>query len=257
VSTIEFDNRAPENIKIVVVSDRAFRLWFNACCYCNRNLTDGRVPAALIQGLSVTATKRTVGELLNASLLERLDGDTFLVHDYLDHNPSRADVEEERRRSRERTAKWRSGQDVTRHQRITNGIRDAHVTIADKEESRTTEIDRATEKTLLVCDSLAAQILDRDPQASVAPRNDRWLREARLLLERDQRDPELVMQVLAWLKTDTFWSTVILSTPKLREKFTQLVAKMRAAEGNGTVGLGGRRETPSDLLRAMRGDAAA
>lgn len=249
--TIEFDNHAPENPKLVRISDRAFRLWFHACCYCNRNLTDGRVPAALLAGLSHTSTRRTATELVDAGLLER-DGEDYLVHDYLDHNPSREEVEEERRRSRERTAKWRETRQVTRHTRVTNDVRDAHVTISDKErEVGSKELDLASDNTLLVCDTLAAQIRERDPQAKFDPRGERSLREARLLLERDGRSVDQVMAVLAWLRTDPFWSTVILSTAKLREKFTQLVAKMDAPSGGGAS-----RQTPSDLLREMQGQAA-
>jgi hypothetical protein len=257
-NTIEFDNHAPENPKLVRISDRAFRLWFHACCYCNRNLTDGRVPAALIAGLSHTANRRTPEELVQAGLLKR-DGDDYLVHDYLGHNPSRAEVDRERRRSRERTANWRAKQpldtpDVTRHERRTNGVRDAYVTISDKEKDvkGSRELETATAKTLLVCDTLSAQIRERDPQAKFDPRSERTLREARLLLERDGRTVEQVAEVLAWLRTDTFWSTVILSTAKLREKFTQLVAKMDAPESDSNST---RRESPSEMLRTIQGSA--
>jgi hypothetical protein len=259
-STVAFEDRTPENLKIAPISDRAFRLWFNAACYCHRNLTDGRVPAVLILSLSPTATKRAVEELLSAGLLERVDKLTYRVHDYLDHNPSREEVEEARRGSRERTRRWRDGArdsasdgggDASQDARVTEGVTASvpvNVTTSDKKRSTTTETSRATEETLLVVDRLVTHLLERDPQAHVEPRSDRWLRAARLLLTADGRSVEQVTAVLEWLPTDPFWPTVILSMPKLREKFTQLVAKMNAA--SGPVSVNGR-QSPSDLLRKL------
>lgn len=255
-STVAFEDRTPENLKIAPISDRAFRLWFNAACYCHRNLTDGRVPAVLILSLSPTATKRAVEELLSAGLLERVDKLTYRVHDYLDHNPSREEVEEARRGSRERTRRWRDGardgmsdggRDALRDGGVTASV-PVNVTTSDKKRSTTTETSRATAETLLVVDRLVTHLLERDPQAHVEPRSDRWLRAARLLLTVDGRSVGQVMAVLEWLPTDPFWPTVVLSMPKFREKFTQLVAKMNAA--SGPVSANGR-QSPSDLIRKL------
>jgi hypothetical protein len=262
-----FDSQTPENLKIVPISDKAFRLWFNAACYCRRNLTDGRVPTVLLHTLSRTGSRRVVDELLNAGLLEASGAPhTLLVHDYLEHNPSRAEVEEERRQNRQRVATWRErrGQkrapgrgDVTHYEQrtnsISNGERNADKPISDKE-SRSSELEKATKNTLLVCDSLAAQILERDPQADVSPRSERWLREGRLLLERDGRTIEQVMAVLAWLRTDDFWPTVVLSMPKFREKFTQLLAKRQASSQkvtNGSMARAESAEIDAERLEAM------
>jgi Helix-turn-helix domain len=82
---------------------------------------------------------------------------------------------------------------------------------------------------------LAAQIRSRDPKAKVAPDSRRWLDAARLLLERDGRSVEEVEAVLDWLPFDSFWPSVILSMPKLREKFTQLVAASARNGGESNV----------------------
>jgi hypothetical protein len=168
-STVAFEDRTPENLKIAPISDRAFRLWFNCACYCHRNLTDGRVPAVLILSLSPTATKRAVEELLSAGLLEHVDKLTYRVHDYLDHNPSREEVEEARRGSRERTRRWRDGmsdgtsdgaRDASQDAPVTASV-PVNVTTSDKKRSTTTETSRATEETLLVVDRLVTHLLDR------------------------------------------------------------------------------------------------
>lgn len=258
--TVEFENRTPENLKIAPLSDRAFRLWFNAACYCHRNSTDGKVPAVLILSLSRTASKRVVDELLQARLLEPLADRSYYVHDYLEHNPSRADIEAARSRSRDRTARWRESardavSDASRDEGVTGhrSVSRAGAAPAAPEEKRSTpEMNKATEKTLLVCDRLAEQIRNCDPGANLDPRSERWLREARLLLA--ARSFEQVIAVLDWLATDNFWPTVILSMAKFREKFSQLVIKMNAA-ASGTAPNG--KPSPSELIRKLEAAEAA
>lgn len=105
----------------------------------------------------------------------------------------------------------------------------------------------APEAHVRLSELLAAQVRERDPGAKVAPRSKAWLRATRLLVERDGRDFELVESVIRWLPSDDFWSSIVLSMPKLREKFTQLVAAMQRATNGG----GRSRESASDLLAAI------
>lgn len=48
---------------------------------------------------------------------------------------------------------------------------------------------------------------------------------ARLLLDRDGRDPEEVHRIIDWATSDDFWRSNILSMVKLREKYDQLRIK--------------------------------
>lgn len=50
----------------------------------------------------------------------------------------------------------------------------------------------------------------------------------RLLLDRDNATEEQIAYVVRWCQNDTFWKANILSASKLREKFPQLVAKIRS-----------------------------
>lgn len=131
---VRVENTMPESLKVAPLSDRAFRLWMHALCYCSRGQTDGRVPARLVLSLSPSATRRTVDELVNAHLFEPIE-DGYLVHDYLDHNPSRARIREMKESAKKRTAKWRGGddavtrhetEDVTRNSSVTSHVRDLH-----------------------------------------------------------------------------------------------------------------------------------
>lgn len=110
---VKFENTMPEDKKLPGLSDRAFRLWVSAICYCSRGETDGFVPAALMTSLSLSATRQTVKELLAADML-RERGDEYEVVNYLKFNPSKERIGQLKRAGRERVAKHRKRSDVTR-----------------------------------------------------------------------------------------------------------------------------------------------
>src|SRR5690625_1174403 len=78
----------PENPKIVGLSDAAFRLYIEALCWCSRQEEDGIIPEAAIKRLGKA---RSITELVTAGLL--IDaGSEYMVHDYLRHQRSRAEI---------------------------------------------------------------------------------------------------------------------------------------------------------------------
>lgn len=114
---VKFENVMPENIKIERSSDRAFRLWVAGICFASRAKSDGFIPISKVLNLTNSATEKTVAELVNSGLFERVDGG-YLVHNYLRYNPSSQRIRELQASSRDSTAKWRDKQrdeDVTRH----------------------------------------------------------------------------------------------------------------------------------------------
>lgn len=76
-------------------------LYLAGLCYCNRELTDGQIPKNMVAVLLVEAEvdKGSV-RLLVAAGVWIDEGDHYRVHDYLDHQRSRAQAMRER-------AKWR------------------------------------------------------------------------------------------------------------------------------------------------------
>lgn len=94
---ITVHNGMPEHPKVVALSDKAFRGLVELWCYCSRNLTDGKVPAAVV---SRTFPPKTLRELLAAGLI-REDGTSFEMHDYLEHQQSAQKVADLRERRRE------------------------------------------------------------------------------------------------------------------------------------------------------------
>ena len=144
---VRFENTSAENLKVATASDKAFRLWFNAICYCSRGRTSGKVPAALITALSVTATRKTVNELLALGLLEQLDAKTYLVHDYLDYNPSRERIEELRGANRDRVARHRERSGNALQAENGNALQDDYSHTRDRSDTDTSlDVDVQTIK---------------------------------------------------------------------------------------------------------------
>lgn len=94
------DDAMPDNPKIIGLSDPAFRAFVSAICYCAKHLTDGRVP----QG-AVKVHGKTKASLVAANLWVVDEDGTIIVHDYLEWNPSRAEVLARRQADSERKAK--------------------------------------------------------------------------------------------------------------------------------------------------------
>ena len=49
-----------------------------------------------------------------------------------------------------------------------------------------------------------------------------WIKDIRLMIERDGRSVEQVKFIIDWCQNDSFWRSNILSPSKLRAKFDQL-----------------------------------
>jgi hypothetical protein len=76
-----------------------------------------------------------------------------------------------------------------------------------------------------LCNLLADAIAENTGERPTVGK--RWLDAARLLLDKDGHTPEQVEYLIRWSQADEFWRTNILSMPKLREKWIQLVAKAK------------------------------
>lgn len=104
---VKLDDRFPSHRKVALLSDRAFRLHVSAICWCAENLTDGRIGdrelplVAHIRGIKATAK-----QLEEAGVWDRTD-DGWMIHDYLDYNPSREQVLLERKKNAERQERFR------------------------------------------------------------------------------------------------------------------------------------------------------
>lgn len=104
---VRFDDKFPRHRKLRRLSDAAFRLHVSAIHWCSEHLTDGRIPDDELELVSdVKSPRRVVGEL-EKELWERT-ADSWLIHDYLDYQPSASKVRSEREAKKERQDRWKS-----------------------------------------------------------------------------------------------------------------------------------------------------
>jgi len=75
-------------------------------------------------------------------------------------------------------------------------------------------------------------ILQDDPKFK-KPNIQTWCDYIRLLIEKDERTPEEIKSVMEWANADSFWKSNILSTKKLRDKFSQLKIQMNQPARTG------------------------
>lgn len=130
MSWVRTSDDAPDHPKLIGLTDAAYALWHRALSYCNRQLTDGFVPAGAVPALSrSTKPGDAAKELVTAKLWEVAEGG-FQVHDFLDYQPSKAKVEKEKREKSE--AKQRAGHAGGKK----SGARRKHVASRDEADAK-------------------------------------------------------------------------------------------------------------------------
>jgi hypothetical protein len=89
----------------VGLSHRAFRVWIYAGAWCQRHLTDGLIPLAILRDIRF-ASKAILAELEIAGRLQSQDGQYLLVG-HTKHNDSREVVQRRRHQKADRVSRWR------------------------------------------------------------------------------------------------------------------------------------------------------
>lgn len=90
---LRIDDRVRTHPKIALAGPAAAWLWFCGVCYCREHLTDGFLPKAVIPTLALNLPSpwKHAAKLVEVNLWEDAIGG-FQVHDFLQWNPSKADV---------------------------------------------------------------------------------------------------------------------------------------------------------------------
>src|SRR4051794_22942058 len=96
---IKLDDSFYDHPKFMRVSGLAAWLWMRCLGYAARHLTDGFVPAAVVEQLTLRPGKpdKLATELEAAGLWHAAEGG-YRIHDYADYNPPAAGVRAERAR---------------------------------------------------------------------------------------------------------------------------------------------------------------
>lgn len=123
---VRFDDQFPINRKVDGLSDAAFRLHVSAIFWCARNLTDGLVPEEDlgIVCARVRTPERFATELVRRNLWIVVDGG-WEINDYLEFQPSKQKVNEERRKNAERQTRYRERHGNASSNGVSNGVSNA------------------------------------------------------------------------------------------------------------------------------------
>lgn len=116
---VKLDDQAPRHAKMLKAGPAACWLWVCGIAHCQSQLTDGYVSLDALPMIGIKGTarcRRLADELVDAGLFDKAE-DGYMVHGYLDHNPSRAVV---LRKRAEDAYRKREGEESTRNP---NGIR--------------------------------------------------------------------------------------------------------------------------------------
>lgn len=109
MSWIKLDDQFPDHTKVMACGPAAGWLYVCGLCYCGRMLTDGFIPQGQVRKLAdLDNPLELAARLVEHGLWERVK-DGFLIHDYLEYNPSRQQVMAERGAAKERMKKNRNG----------------------------------------------------------------------------------------------------------------------------------------------------
>jgi len=136
VPWVRFDDQFTIHRKVDGLSDAAFRLHASAIFWSARNLTDGFVSREDLDG--VTARVRTPARFAaecvrrgvwhdarEQCLSEKCPGpvaeDGWIIHDYWEYQPSKAQVMRDRDASAKRQKKWRASHNGSSNA-VTNGV---------------------------------------------------------------------------------------------------------------------------------------
>lgn len=106
----------------------ALLIWWRLCAWSSRRLTDGVIPADMlgeVARLERSKSKaRALQALVDSALCARRDDGALVIVDYLERNPSKADVQAERDRRAQAQRNRRLGKNVTGHAPTSDPPRD-------------------------------------------------------------------------------------------------------------------------------------
>lgn len=133
---VRFDDQFPIHRKTAGLSDAAFRLHVAAIFWCARNLTDGFVPRSDLDDVCarVRTPERFAAELVvrgawhlgdeqcpSGKCAAPAKGDGWVIHDYLEYQPSAKRVRDDRADSARRQQEWRDRRRNAVSNAVSNG----------------------------------------------------------------------------------------------------------------------------------------
>jgi hypothetical protein len=141
---MQIDLGIVEHPKMLAVAKENRWAWMEVLAYCRRNLTDGFLPEIIAARLNITRVE--LMDLTYAGLLDEVPGG-WRMHDFLDYNPSREQIEAKRAELSEKRARsgriggMRSGE--SRRERSNEASAEASASEATKQRFEATKQSEA------------------------------------------------------------------------------------------------------------------
>lgn len=256
---VRIDDQFPEHPKIEEVGPLGMAMQVAALCYANRYLTDGKLPSRTVAKFMPTVsfdpetgdpvTWRDIASLLvEAGIWDEVEGG-YQIHDYHEYQPSKAEVEETRKKRAEagrkggkangkQSAKQNESNELSKTASKTeaksNPVPKPGPVPNTQEQKNTTRPTSWPEESVphKLASRLREAILRRDPQTKVPDPDSRafasWCTEADRMIRLDERDPDEALSLIDWCQRDEFWSANILSMDKFRKQYDKLKRKAEA-----------------------------
>jgi hypothetical protein len=119
---VKLDDGFPEHPKMHAAGALGLAMQVAALCYCNRNLTDGFIPTAAakklvdLDDIRGVAWKGVVKRLVDVGAWREVPGG-WQIHDYAEYQPTRAQIQDDRKAARERMQTVRANRSRTSTER--------------------------------------------------------------------------------------------------------------------------------------------
>jgi len=246
----------PKVVKLMrLLGDRCFynliRLWaFVAANKPKGDLADMDIDDIEIASDWQGEAGKFVAALVQFSFLER-DKNSLFVHDWAEHNAYAYHAPERNKRAKKAAAVKHRDKRASAKSDIEHSgkpdlavlkVQNGYAPSPSPSPSPSPNTDKAAstdapggESVLdrnpaLLCELLRRRILENDEHAKVPvtfTAKSGWYVAARLLLDRDKRDFAEARRLIDWAASNPFWKSNILSMPTFREKYTQLLLRMK------------------------------
>lgn len=106
---VRLDDMMPMHPKLTGLSDPAFRLYICGICWSSLHCTDGHIPEDQFRYVAPTLRRpRTAADQLVLAGLWEKNGSGWLIHDYLEYQPSADRVRRDLIAKRKRQERWRA-----------------------------------------------------------------------------------------------------------------------------------------------------
>jgi len=268
------DDQLAFHRKTIAAGNEAMGVWVRALAWSAGQLTDGviakRMALAIANGMAGTmAPEEAIANLVDSGLWVEVEGG-YEFHDWFVYQPSSDEtlkLREKRSQAGKAGAasKWKNSKPMASAiaSDVANGMASAiasdvaqrcpvPVPVPKDKDSSSKAADATPTRPEVedLCKHLAHLITENGNKPPTITKA--WTDPARLLLDRDNRNPDEAHRLIDWCQTDTFWMGNILSMAAFRKQYDKL--RMKADQNQGNVNAGTNRPPMSAAMAARHQD---